>query len=208
MQKGMAASPSWPLMTEGYVIYNGKKAPFFVGDRGPGEPSSRGIMLDLDSKTFAELTGGRFNPSTLMVNGNGGMGHIKVQYVITKWGKGPGKKNHPVPFTTRAYARMDHNPAKPPQVVAKKAPAPDKPAAEEKAADSSAESAAATGSSGLTGTSLRVAPAADVTRQVAAEPVEDGTNGVAIGTALGVALVAAGVGAVVGRDRLRKLVRR
>ncbi|TDD42861.1 hypothetical protein E1286_29875 [Nonomuraea terrae] len=115
MQKGMAASPSWPLMTEGYVIYKGKKMPFFVGDRGPGEPSSRGIMLDLDGKTFAELTGGRFNPNTLYVNGNGGLGHIEIDYVITKWGPGLGKKNHPVPFSTRAWAERDNNPAKPPK---------------------------------------------------------------------------------------------
>ncbi|WP_236051934.1 hypothetical protein [Nonomuraea cypriaca] len=115
MQKGMAASPSWPLMTEGYVVYEGKKMPFFVGDRGPGEPSSRGIMLDLDGKTFAELTGGTFNTDSLYINGNGGKGHIKLDYVITKWGDGPGKKNHPVPFSTGAYARHDDNPAKPPE---------------------------------------------------------------------------------------------
>ncbi|GAA1670374.1 hypothetical protein GCM10009733_079700 [Nonomuraea maheshkhaliensis] len=115
MQKGLAASPSWPLMTEGYVMYKGKKLPFFVGDRGPGEPSNRGIMLDLDAKTFAELTGGRFNSSTLGVDGVGGQGHIEIDYVITKWGDGPGKKNYPVPFSTRAWAERDHNPATPPQ---------------------------------------------------------------------------------------------
>ncbi|MFE3454314.1 hypothetical protein ACFXJ8_35860 [Nonomuraea sp. NPDC059194] len=114
MRKGLAASPSWPLMTEGYVIYKGKKAPFFVGDRGPGNPSNNGIMLDLDAKTFADLTGGRFNPNSLMVNGNGGQGHIKVQYVITKWGDGVGKKNHPVAFSSGAWSRKDRNPAKPP----------------------------------------------------------------------------------------------
>ncbi|WP_449064123.1 hypothetical protein [Planomonospora algeriensis] len=113
MQKGLAASPSWPLLTEGYVVYKGKKAPFFVGDRGPGEPSTRGVMLDLDAKTFADLTGGRFNPDTLAVNGNGGKGHIKVDYVITKWGPGVGKKNHPVPFETRAWSRRDRDPAEP-----------------------------------------------------------------------------------------------
>lgn len=121
MQKRLAASPSWPLMTEGYVVYKGKKMPFFVGDRGPGTPSSSGVMLDLDAKTFADLTGGRFNSSTLGVDGNGGEGHIKVDYIITKWGKGPGKKNYPVAYSTGAYARVDHNPAKPPQVVAPKA---------------------------------------------------------------------------------------
>ncbi|MDF2709535.1 MAG: hypothetical protein K0R62_5187 [Nonomuraea muscovyensis] len=172
MQKGMAASPSWPLLTEGYVVYKGKKMPFFVGDRGPGEPSNRGIMLDLDGKTFAELTGGTFNTNTLQVNGNGGQGHIKIEYVITKWGKGPGKMNHPVPFSTRAYARVDDNPAKPPQVLAKKkAPAP--------------------------------APAS-----AAAQPVAESTGGGTVGAVVAAALVVIGGGAVVGRDRIRKLVRR
>ncbi|GGT46490.1 hypothetical protein GCM10010176_106930 [Nonomuraea spiralis] len=107
MQKGLAASPSWPLMTEGYVVYQGKKLPFFVGDRGPGNPSSRGVMLDLDAKTFAELTGGRFNPDTLGVDGVSGEGHIKIQYVITKWGDGVGKKAAPVPFETGAWQQKD-----------------------------------------------------------------------------------------------------
>ncbi|NUS08633.1 MAG: hypothetical protein HOV97_39415, partial [Nonomuraea sp.] len=107
MQKGLAASPSWPLLTEGYVVYNGKKMPFFVGDRGPGEPSDRGVMLDLDAKTFAALTGGTFNPDTLGVDGNGGRGHIKIDYVITKWGEGRGKKNYPVPFSDGAWRRVD-----------------------------------------------------------------------------------------------------
>jgi hypothetical protein len=116
MQKGMIASPSWPLFTEGYVLYKGKKAPFFVGDRGPGAPSSSGIMIDLDAKTFADLTGGTFNSSTLAVEGNGGMGHIEVQYVVTKWGDGVGRKNYPVAFSTGAWGRKDRNPATPPKV--------------------------------------------------------------------------------------------
>ncbi|MFG1694977.1 hypothetical protein [Nonomuraea sp. NPDC049309] len=110
MQKGLAASPSWPLMTEGYVIYKGKKLPFFVGDRGPGTPSNRGVMLDLDAKTFAELTGGTFNPRTLGVDGVNGEGHIKVDYIITKWGDGVGKKSYPVAFSTGAWAKKDDNP--------------------------------------------------------------------------------------------------
>ncbi|MEV4242005.1 hypothetical protein AB0J63_01195 [Streptosporangium canum] len=119
MQKGMIASPSWPLLTEGYVVYKGKKAKFFVGDRGPGVPSSSGVMIDLDAKSFADLTGGTFNSDTLGVDGNGGMGHIKVDYVITKWGNGVGKKNYPVPFSAGAWGRMDNNPATPPQVINK-----------------------------------------------------------------------------------------
>ncbi|MGW4420903.1 hypothetical protein [Streptosporangium sp. NPDC004631] len=117
MQKGMIASPSWPLFTEGYVVYKGKKAKFFVGDRGPGIPSNNGVMIDLDAKSFADLTGGTFNPSTLGVDGVGGMGHIKVDYVVTKWGNGVGKKNHPVAFASGAWKVMDSNPAEPPKVV-------------------------------------------------------------------------------------------
>ncbi|MFF3440248.1 hypothetical protein [Streptosporangium sp. NPDC002721] len=121
MQKGMIASPSWPLFTEGYLIYKGKKAKFFVGDRGPGSPSNQGIMIDIDAKTFADLTGGTFNAGTLGVDGNGGMGHIDVKYVVTKWGEGAGIKNHPVAFSTGAWSRRDTTPAKPPTVVFAKA---------------------------------------------------------------------------------------
>ncbi|MCW2882599.1 MAG: hypothetical protein JWQ95_6699 [Sphaerisporangium sp.] len=116
MQKGLFASPSWPLGTQGYIVYNGKKAPFFIGDRGPGIPSESGVMLDIDGKTFAELTGGTFSDSSLMVSGFDA-GHIKVDYVVTKWGSGPGKKNYPVPFSSGAWSVFDHKPATPPSPV-------------------------------------------------------------------------------------------
>ncbi len=109
MQKGLAASPSWPMGTKGYVVYQGKKAEFFVGDLGPGSPSNTGVMLDLDGKTFADLTGGTWNHPSRFVEGNGGLGHIPVDYVITEWGPGPGKKGAPVPFSTGAYKRMDNS---------------------------------------------------------------------------------------------------
>ncbi len=101
MQKGMFASPSWPLGTEGYVIYKGKKAPFFIGDRGPGVPSERGVMLDLDGQTFAELVGERWNADSLTVTGD--EGHIEVDYVVTKWGDGPGTPGSPLPFSSGAW---------------------------------------------------------------------------------------------------------
>ncbi|WP_424535858.1 hypothetical protein ACOZ38_38405 [Sphaerisporangium viridialbum] len=113
MQKGLFASPCWPLGTEGYVLYKDKKAPFFIGDRGPGIPSESGVMLDIDGKTFAELTGGSFSNSSLVVTGFNA-GHIKVDYVITKWGDGVGRKNFPVPFSSGAWGVIDKNPAKPP----------------------------------------------------------------------------------------------
>ncbi|MFC4589641.1 hypothetical protein [Sphaerisporangium corydalis] len=116
MQKGLFASPSWPLGTEGYVTYNGKKAPFFIGDRGPGIPSESGVMLDIDGRTFAELTGGSFSDSSLVVTGFGA-GHIDVDYVITKWGPGVGKKDQPVPFSAGAWGVYDSTPASPPATV-------------------------------------------------------------------------------------------
>ena len=101
MQKGLFASPSWPLGTEGYIFYNGKMAKFFIGDRGPGVPSDSGVMLDIDGKTFAELTGTSWNENTLTVGGE--LGHIPIQYVITKWGTGPGLRSEPVPFSSGAW---------------------------------------------------------------------------------------------------------
>ncbi|WP_026128743.1 hypothetical protein [Nocardiopsis halophila] len=97
MQKGLAASPSWPLGTEGYVVHDGKKAEFFIGDRGPGDPAEGcNVLLDLDGKTFAELTGESWNDSGYTVSG--GNGHIDVEYVITKWGDGHGTEGAPRPM--------------------------------------------------------------------------------------------------------------
>ncbi|MGI5155053.1 hypothetical protein [Microbispora sp. CA-102843] len=101
MQKGLFASPSWPLGTEGYIFYKGKKAKFFIGDRGPGVPSDSGVMLDIDGQTFAELTGTTWNENTLTVSGD--QGHIPIQYVVTKWGDGPGQRGEPLPFSSGAW---------------------------------------------------------------------------------------------------------
>ncbi|MGI5155133.1 hypothetical protein [Microbispora sp. CA-102843] len=136
MQKGLAASPSWPMGTKGYVVYKGKKADFFVGDRGPGVPSSSGVMLDLDGKTFAELTGGTWDTGSLTVEDAGGLGHIPVKYVITQWGKGLGKTGAPKPFSTGAYGVRDH--AEPPPPCPTATPAPSaSPAAPKDAAAAS-----------------------------------------------------------------------
>jgi hypothetical protein len=198
MQKGLAASPSWPLMTEGYVVYKGKKMPFFVGDRGPGDPSSTGVMLDLDAKTFADLTGGSFNPSSLGVDGNGGEGHIKVDYVITKWGDGVGRKNVPVAFSTGAWARKDANPAKPPQILAEKKA--DKKVEEPTRLLAEKPAPGAANPPELHGIGpARVAAMAE--RDV------DGSDALS-GAVVAGGLAMAGGGMVFGRDRLRKLVRR
>ncbi|WP_017596028.1 hypothetical protein [Nocardiopsis potens] len=101
MQKGLAASPSWPLGTKGYVVYDGKKADFFIGDRGPGDPAENcNVLLDLDGKTFAELTGESWNDSSYTVSG--GNGHIDVEYVITEWGDGAGNEGAPHPMSKSA----------------------------------------------------------------------------------------------------------
>ncbi|GAA3474571.1 hypothetical protein [Nonomuraea roseola] len=214
MRKGLAASPSWPLMTEGYVVYKGKKAPFFVGDRGPGAPSNNGIMLDLDAKTFADLTGGTFNSGTLGVDDNGGQGHIKVQYVITKWGKGVGKKNHPVAFSTGAWGRKDANPAKPPVDVL--AVAAKKKAAEEKKAEAAKvaalkEKAEQVEQAKEAGKAAVIAPASldtDVTAATTAAETKSDTShtGTALALVGGLAVVG-GVG-YLGRGRIRRAVRR
>lgn len=195
MQKGMAASPSWPLMTEGYVVYKGKKAPFFVGDRGPGSPSNNGIMLDLDAKTFAYLLGGTFNSSSLGVDGVGGEGHAKVEYVITKWGTGVGKKNHPVPFSSGAYARKDSNPAKPPKIAAAPKPAPASPAAPAAAPASASASAQAAPVK-----AIEAAPMAAKTDV----PESNAIGGIAV--IAGLALLGGGV--YIGRSKIRQLAKR
>ncbi|MCW2911971.1 MAG: hypothetical protein JWN52_39 [Actinomycetia bacterium] len=90
MQEGCFASPSWPMGTRGYVEYNGKRADFFICDRGPGTPSQNGVMLDIDGITYAKLTGGKWaNPN--VVGGTGQSGHVPVTYYVTHWGDGPGK---------------------------------------------------------------------------------------------------------------------
>ncbi|MDP4502794.1 hypothetical protein [Nonomuraea turcica] len=196
MQKGLAASPSWPLLTEGYVVYKGKKLPFFVGDRGPGVPSNRGIMLDLDAKTFAELTGGRFNPNTLSVDGVGGQGHIKIDYVITKWGDGVGKKNYPVPFSTGAWGRKDTNPAKPPKVVTEEEPAEVKTPETKSAEVEPAEEPAG-------GKAVAAPVGHPVTPKTEAEE-----SSTVSGVLLTGALAMAGGGVVLGHKRLRRLIKR
>ncbi|MEV0196975.1 hypothetical protein [Nonomuraea sp. NPDC050691] len=217
MQKGLAASPSWPLMTEGYVVYKGKKAPFFVGDRGPGVPSSSGVMLDLDAKTFAQLTGGRFNSETLGVDGVGGQGHIKVSYVITKWGSGPGKKNLPVSFASGAWRRVDANPAKPPLLAEDKSTAP-----EESGAGSAGEAAsvsknnksdksdkAGKDDAGVVTASEHTSRGTTAETVKTAEAGDAGSGDQGLSTSAGLALMgvaAVGGGAYLGRDRLRKLL--
>ncbi|MED7930251.1 hypothetical protein SMD20_38890 [Nonomuraea sp. LP-02] len=211
MQKGLAASPSWPLLTEGYVIYKGKKMPFFVGDRGPGVPSNSGIMLDLDAKTFAELTGGRFNPSTLYVDGNGGQGHIKVDYVITKWGPGVGKKNYPVPFSTGAWSRRDNNPAKPPKVAEKPTatqtvqPAKTTTKAVEKTAEHSGAQTTQAKTQAQSGGAAVELAAGQAAPAPAGETAQASTG--AVGAVLWFVLALGGGAVVVAGARLRRLIK-
>ncbi|MFJ9552888.1 hypothetical protein ACIRPH_03675 [Nocardiopsis sp. NPDC101807] len=97
MQKGLFSSPSWPLGTEGYIVYEGEEYEFFIGDRGPGEPSQDcDVLLDIDGKTFADMMGTSFDETTLTVGG--GNGHADVEYYITEWGDGNGTEGAPHPF--------------------------------------------------------------------------------------------------------------
>ena len=97
MQKGMFASPSWPMLTKVKVSYKGRSVTGFVGDRGPGEPSHRGVMLDLDTYTFRYLYDGKKPGSDY--DAGVSEGHLKgVKYEVLKWGKGPGEKGKPQPL--------------------------------------------------------------------------------------------------------------
>ncbi|MEU8305867.1 hypothetical protein AB0C84_20105 [Actinomadura sp. NPDC048955] len=97
MQKGLFASPSWPMHTKVKVTYKGRSVTGFVGDRGPGEPSHRGVMLDLDTYTFRHLVDGK-KPSSKYNTGTSA-GHLKgVKYEVLSWGHGAGKKGAPKPL--------------------------------------------------------------------------------------------------------------
>ncbi|MBO2455010.1 hypothetical protein J4573_48540 [Actinomadura barringtoniae] len=97
MQKGMFASPSWPLGTKVKVTYKDRSVTGFVGDRGPGEPSHRGVMLDLDTYTFRHLLDGG-QPASKYDAGSD-EGHLKgVRYEVISWGSGPGVKGEPQPL--------------------------------------------------------------------------------------------------------------
>ncbi|MFC6882395.1 MULTISPECIES: hypothetical protein [Actinomadura] len=97
MQKGLFASPSWPLHTKVKVTYKGRSVVGFIGDRGPGAPSHNGVMLDLDTYTFRYLLDGE-KPSSKYEAGTG-EGHISgVRYEVLKWGSGPGTKGAPEPL--------------------------------------------------------------------------------------------------------------
>lgn len=98
MQKGLFSSPSWPLGTKGYIEYEGQTADFFIGDRGPGDPSSGcDVLMDLDGETFAELTGQTWDAENYVVTG--GNGHLyDVEYYITEWGDGDGEEGAPHPL--------------------------------------------------------------------------------------------------------------
>ncbi|NDU73012.1 hypothetical protein GWI34_10270 [Actinomadura sp. DSM 109109] len=97
MQKGLFASPSWPLHTKVKVTYKDRSVTGFVGDRGPGEPSHRGVMLDLDTYTFRHLVDGK-KPVSKYDTGTSA-GHLKgVKYEVLSWGHGMGKKGAPKPL--------------------------------------------------------------------------------------------------------------
>ncbi|SNS67245.1 hypothetical protein [Actinomadura mexicana] len=97
MQKGLFASPSWPMHTKVKVTYKGRSITGFVGDRGPGEPSHRGVMLDLDTYTFRYLLDGKKPESKY--NAGSGEGHLNgVKWEVLSWGSGAGKKGEPRPF--------------------------------------------------------------------------------------------------------------
>ncbi|MFC4914011.1 hypothetical protein [Actinomadura gamaensis] len=94
MQKGLFASPSWPLGTKVKVSYNGRSVTGFIGDRGPGEPSRSGVMLDLDTYTFRYLLDGG-KPASKYETGTDA-GHLQgVKWQVLSWGSGAGSRGMP-----------------------------------------------------------------------------------------------------------------
>ncbi|MCP2340954.1 septal ring lytic transglycosylase RlpA family protein [Actinomadura rupiterrae] len=94
MQKGLFASPSWPLGTKVKVSYNGRSVVGFIGDRGPGEPSRSGVMLDLDTYTFRYLLDGG-KPASKYETGTDA-GHLNgVKWEVLSWGTGAGSRGAP-----------------------------------------------------------------------------------------------------------------
>ncbi|MFC0041672.1 hypothetical protein [Actinomadura rayongensis] len=97
MQKGLFASPSWPMNTKVRVSYNGRSVTGFVGDRGPGAPSHNGVMLDLDTYTFRYLLDGE-KPASKYEAGTG-EGHLQgLRWEVLQWGSGAGTRGAPQPF--------------------------------------------------------------------------------------------------------------
>lgn len=97
MQKGLFASPSWPMRTKVRVSYKGRSVTGFVGDRGPGIPSHSGVMLDLDTYTFRYLLDGKTPRSKY--NAGTDAGHLEgVKWEVLAWGSGAGTKGNPRPF--------------------------------------------------------------------------------------------------------------
>ena len=139
MQKGLFSSPSWPLGTEGYVEYEGKTAEFFIGDRGPGNPSHDcDVLLDMDGKTFAELTGESWDDESYVVSG--GSGHLyDVEYYITKWGDGNGTEGAPHPFQQPENQCEDAVSPIPEEALQEEEPEEEEPAVAESAEEDSAE---------------------------------------------------------------------
>lgn len=134
MQKGLFSSPSWPLGTEGYIVYEEHKVDFFIGDRGPGVPSHDcDVLLDIDGKTFAEITGQTWDDTDYTVSG--GNGHLQVEYYITEWGDGHGSEGAPHPFQQPENTCEDAVSPIPEEVLAKEEPEePEKAEKAEKAA--------------------------------------------------------------------------
>ncbi|WP_433235755.1 hypothetical protein [Actinomadura nitritigenes] len=97
MQKGLFASPSWPMNTKVKVTYKGRSITGFIGDRGPGAPSHDGVMLDLDTYTFRYLLDGG-KPDSKYDAGTG-EGHLQgVKWEVLSWGSGAGTKGEPQPL--------------------------------------------------------------------------------------------------------------
>lgn len=90
MQKGLFASPMWPLGTKVRVTRSKRSVTGFIGDFGPGTPAQRSyhpILIDLDTYTFRYLYDGH-KPTSRYNAGSVTPGSIKVKVEVLKWGTG------------------------------------------------------------------------------------------------------------------------
>jgi hypothetical protein len=116
-----------------------------------------------------------------------------------------GKKNHPVAFSTGAWSRKDANPAKPPQILAEKKIEKGEPKVVEGKPLADASARAGSGSGGPA-VSVKATAYAGPSSPAAAAATEE-PSGVA-GAALAGGLALVGGGAILGRDRIRRLMTR
>lgn len=106
MQKGLAASPSWPMGTKATSSTRGRR-PSSSSETAGRSAVGQGHHARPRRQDVRRVDGRHVEHRVVHRRRVGGMGHIPIEYVITEWGPGPGKKGAPKPFSTGAYRVVD-----------------------------------------------------------------------------------------------------